>query len=125
MAPKPHGNADDFCEVRTVAEDIGFFVSAAKKKEEISCYDPSHGYCSWVWWLFTRVRLSGLLGTVLLAPKLLGVTVLEGAIPLSLGLPWGELVLAVAVLAILLTTPFGAIAMDKLYPVLLERAEGG
>lgn len=47
-----------------------------------------------------------------------------GAIPLGLGLPCGELVLTVAVLAILLTAPLGAIAIDRLYPVLLERCEG-
>jgi NhaP-type Na+/H+ or K+/H+ antiporter len=35
-----------------------------------------------------------------------------GAIPLTLGLPNGELILAIAVLSILLTAPIGAILMD-------------
>lgn len=38
-----------------------------------------------------------------------------GAIPLSLGLPYGELILMVSVLAIIITAPFGAIFMDLLY----------
>lgn len=38
-----------------------------------------------------------------------------GAIPLSLGLPDGELILLVSVLAIIITAPFGAILMDHLY----------
>jgi NhaP-type Na+/H+ or K+/H+ antiporter len=36
-----------------------------------------------------------------------------GAIPLSLGVPGGELILAVAVVSILVTAPLGAILMDK------------
>ena len=43
-----------------------------------------------------------------------------GAIPLALGLPHGDLILLVSVLAIILTAPFGAIAMDKTYPHLLK-----
>lgn len=42
-----------------------------------------------------------------------------GAIPLSMGLPCGELVLTVAVLSILITAPFGAICIDKFYQKLL------
>ncbi len=38
-----------------------------------------------------------------------------GAIPLSLGLANGELILMVSVLAIIITAPFGAIMMDKTY----------
>jgi len=38
-----------------------------------------------------------------------------GAIPLSLGLAHGELILMVSVLAIIITAPFGAIMMDKAY----------
>lgn len=38
-----------------------------------------------------------------------------GAIPLSMGLDCGQLVLTVAVLSILITAPFGAIGIDSLY----------
>ncbi len=44
-----------------------------------------------------------------------------GAIPLSMGLPCGQLILAVAVLAILITAPVGAFAIDWLTPRCLER----
>ena len=47
-----------------------------------------------------------------------------GSVPLSLGLPCGQLVLSVAVLAILVTAPVGAIGMDKTYRRLLVH-EGG
>lgn len=47
-----------------------------------------------------------------------------GSVPLSLGLPCGQLVLSVAVLAILVTAPLGAIGMDKTYRRLLVH-EGG
>jgi NhaP-type Na+/H+ or K+/H+ antiporter len=43
-----------------------------------------------------------------------------GAIPLSMGLPCGNLVLTVAVLSILITAPFGAICVDKSYEKLLD-----
>ena len=43
-----------------------------------------------------------------------------GSVPLSLGLPCGKLVLSVAVLAILITAPLGAIGMDATYRRLLE-----
>ncbi|MEG0962361.1 MAG: cation:proton antiporter [Lachnospiraceae bacterium] len=42
-----------------------------------------------------------------------------GAIPLSMGLACGEIVLTVAVMAILLTAPLGAFAIDMLYKKLL------
>jgi NhaP-type Na+/H+ or K+/H+ antiporter len=44
-----------------------------------------------------------------------------GAIPLSMGLACGQQVLTVAVLSILITAPFGALCIDKLYTELLER----
>ena len=44
-----------------------------------------------------------------------------GSIPLTMGLPCGELVLTVAVLAILITAPFGAIGVDRTYRKLLEK----
>lgn len=44
-----------------------------------------------------------------------------GALPLAAGLPCGELILTVAVLAILITGPFGAICIDKTYKMLLTK----
>ncbi len=44
-----------------------------------------------------------------------------GSVPLSLGLPCGQLVLSVAVLSILITAPLGAIGMDLTYQRLLEK----
>ncbi|MDO4509654.1 MAG: cation:proton antiporter [Lachnospiraceae bacterium] len=46
-----------------------------------------------------------------------------GGIPLSLGLACGDTVLTVAVLAIVLTAPFGAFAIDLSYNKLLKREE--
>ncbi|OCN05751.1 potassium transporter [Erysipelotrichaceae bacterium MTC7] len=43
-----------------------------------------------------------------------------GPIPLSMGLACGDLVLAVSILAILLTAPLGAFAIDSLYKKLLQ-----
>lgn len=42
-----------------------------------------------------------------------------GAIPLSMGLQCGNMVLTVAVLSILITAPFGAVCVDQLYKKLL------
>ena len=56
-----------------------------------------------------------------------------GSVPLAMGLPCGQIVLSVAVLAILITAPLGALGMDKTYKKLLtcdaaprqaDRAEG-
>ena len=44
-----------------------------------------------------------------------------GSVPLALGLPCGPLVLSVAVLAILLTAPLGALGMDLTYRRLLNK----
>lgn len=44
-----------------------------------------------------------------------------GAIPLSMGLDCGNIVVTVAVLSILITAPFGAICVDNLYKRLLEK----
>lgn len=46
-----------------------------------------------------------------------------GSVPLSMGLPCGQIVLSVSVLAILLTAPLGAIGMDLTYRRLLEKEE--
>ena len=45
-----------------------------------------------------------------------------GSVPLAMGLPCGEIVLSVAVLAILLTAPLGAVGMDATYRRFLEMA---
>ena len=44
-----------------------------------------------------------------------------GAIPLRMGLSCGNITLTVAVLAILITAPFGAICIDRLYKRLLQK----
>ena len=44
-----------------------------------------------------------------------------GSVPLAMGLPCGQIVLSVAVLAILITAPLGAIGMDATYKKLLEK----
>lgn len=44
-----------------------------------------------------------------------------GGVPLSMGLACGNQVLALAVIAILVTAPFGAICIDKLYKKLLKK----
>lgn len=46
-----------------------------------------------------------------------------GAIPLSMGLECGNIVLTVAVLAILITAPFGAVCVDNMYKKLLRKSE--
>lgn len=43
-----------------------------------------------------------------------------GSVPLSLGLPCGKIVLSVAVLAILITAPLGALGIDSSYKKLLQ-----
>ncbi len=44
-----------------------------------------------------------------------------GAIPLTMGLPCGQIVLTVAVLSILITAPFGAVCIDRCYCKWLSR----
>ena len=46
-----------------------------------------------------------------------------GAVPLSLGLACGPIVLSVAVLSIVITAPLGAMAMDMSYQTLLKRGQ--
>ncbi len=46
-----------------------------------------------------------------------------GAMPLTMGLACGELVLTIAVLSILITAPLGAVAMDRSYRSLLQQEE--
>lgn len=45
-----------------------------------------------------------------------------GGIPLAMGLPCGELVLTIAVLSILITAPFGALAIDNTYKKFLMKS---
>ena len=44
-----------------------------------------------------------------------------GSVPLAMGLPCGQIVLSVAVLAILITAPLGALGMDLTYKHLLKK----
>lgn len=46
-----------------------------------------------------------------------------GSVPLAMGLPCGQIVLSVAVLAILITAPLGVAGMDLTYDKLLVRSE--
>lgn len=46
-----------------------------------------------------------------------------GSVPLAMGLPCGQIVLSVAVLAILITAPLGAIGIDITYKHLLQKEE--
>ena len=48
-----------------------------------------------------------------------------GGVPLSLGFACGETILTVAVLAIVLTAPLGAFAIDLSYRRLLKKADFG
>ncbi len=48
-----------------------------------------------------------------------------GSIPLSLGLPCGEIVLSVAVVAIIITAPLGALVIDNISRRLLSREQSG
>ena len=68
-------------------------------------------------WLEGYISLSGLLAVVALAcvisylPKAT-VQAAIGSVPLAAGLACGKIVLSVAVLAIIITAPLGAIGMD-------------
>lgn len=46
-----------------------------------------------------------------------------GSVPLTMGLPCGQIVLSVAVLAIVITAPLGALGMDFTYKLLLKKEE--
>lgn len=46
-----------------------------------------------------------------------------GSVPLSMGLPCGQIVLSVAVLAILITAPLGALGIDITYKHLLQKED--
>ena len=77
-------------------------------------------------WLEGKISLSGLLAVVAMAcviaylPKAT-VQAAIGSVPLAAGLACGKIVLSVAVLAIIITAPLGAIGMDAAYQRLLEK----
>jgi hypothetical protein len=64
---------------------------------------------------------------MILGPLLLGLTLIEsallGSIPLALGISNGETMLTLAVLAILLTAPLGALLIDLTKDKLLEKID--
>ena len=73
-------------------------------------------------WLCQKWRLPSLLGMLatgmVLGPYVLNL--LDGSIPLARGFACGDTVLTVAVLAIVLTAPLGAFAIDLSYKKLLK-----
>lgn len=77
-------------------------------------------------WLEEKIPISGLLAVVAMAcviaylPKAT-VQAAIGSVPLAAGLACGKIVLSVAVLAIIITAPLGAIGMDTAYQRLLEK----
>lgn len=77
-------------------------------------------------WLEGKISLSGLLAVVAMdcviayLPKVT-VQAAIGSVPLAAGLACGKIVLSVAVLAIIITAPLGAIGMDAAYQRLLEK----
>lgn len=80
-------------------------------------------------WLEGKVPVSGLLAAEVVLFVLVGAAVdirymLEagiGSVPLAAGLPCGKIILSVAVLAILITAPIGAIGIDSTYKRFLEK----
>ena len=77
-------------------------------------------------WLEEKIPISGLLAVVAMAcviaylPKATAQSTI-GSVPLAAGLSCGKIVLSVAVLAIIITAPLGAIGMDAAYQRLLEK----
>ena len=77
-----------------------------------------------VWLCLLGTRLSGkerLFCVIAYLPKAT-VQAAIGSVPMAMGLPCGQIVLSVAVLAILITAPLGALGMDLTYKRLLTRA---
>ena len=73
--------------------------------------------------LRTKFSLKERLFTMLAYTPKATVQAAIGGIPLALGLSCGDAVLTVAVLAIVITAPLGAFAIDLSYKMLLEKAE--
>lgn len=65
-------------------------------------------------------RRERLFGIIAYLPKAT-VQAAIGSVPLAAGLPFGQLVLSVAVLSILITAPLGAVGMDLTYRKFLEK----
>lgn len=76
----------------------------------------------WLCMLGTEVRVRERVFCMLAYTPKATVQAAIGGIPLSLGLACGDIVLTVAVLAIVLTAPIGAFAIDVSYRRLLRRA---
>ena len=80
-------------------------------------------------WVCRKVKLPGLLG-MLFTGIILGALIFRkatvqaaiGGVPLSMGLACGNTVLTVAVLAIIITAPLGAFAIDMTYRKLLKKS---
>ena len=76
-----------------------------------------------VWLCLLGTNLNGkerLFSVIAYVPKAT-VQVAIGSVPLAMGLPCGNIVLSVAVLAIIITAPLGALGMDFTYRRLLEK----
>ncbi len=81
--------------------------------------------CFGVWLCMLGTKLNGKERVYCMISYLPKATVQAaiGAVPLSMGLPCGKLVLSVAVLAILITAPLGAIGMDTFASRLLVQSD--
>lgn len=73
--------------------------------------------------LGTRLEYKEKLFTMIAYTPKATVQAAIGGIPLALGFACGDTILTVAVLAIVITAPLGAFAMDLLYKKLLKKAE--
>ena len=73
--------------------------------------------------LGTKLNKKERLFCVIAYPPKATVQAAIGSVPLAMGLPCGQIVLSVAVLAILITAPLGAAGMDLTYDKLLVRSE--
>ena len=73
----------------------------------------------WISVLGTKLNIKERLFCVIAYLPKATVQAAIGSVPLAMGLPCGNIVLSVAVLAILITAPLGAIGMDMSYKKLL------
>ena len=73
----------------------------------------------WISVLGTKLNMKERLFCVIAYLPKATVQAAIGSVPLAMGLPCGNIVLSVAVLAILITAPLGAIGMDMSYKKLL------
>lgn len=77
----------------------------------------------WVCFFKTKLLFKERLFCVLAYMPKATVQAAIGSVPLSMGLSCGNIVLTVAVLAILITAPLGAFLIDLTYKKLLSRDE--